>query len=106
MLVATFLPAGSSGAVAQAVGDDSAAHARASPGRLPQLPRSGRISFAGRVVLVSGAGHGIGRAIAFGFAALGASVLACDGPGEAAAAEVAETAALAGGASDEWCPRR
>ena len=104
MLVATFLPAGSSGAVAQAVGDDSAAHARASPGRLPQLPRSGRISFAGRVVLVSGAGHGIGRAIALGFAALGASVLACDGPGEAAAAEVAETAALAGGASGRVVP--
>ena len=36
------------------------------------------IRFDGRVVVVSGAGHGIGRAIAATFANLGAIVHACD----------------------------
>jgi 3-oxoacyl-[acyl-carrier protein] reductase len=46
------------------------------------------ISFAGRVVAVSGAGHGFGRAIAHTFADLGATVYGCD----LNAAELAETA--------------
>ena len=47
------------------------------------------IRFNGRVVAVTGAGHGFGRAIARGFAALGARVHATD----LSAAELAETAA-------------
>jgi NAD(P)-dependent dehydrogenase (short-subunit alcohol dehydrogenase family) len=49
--------------------------------------------FAGQVVLVSGAGSGIGRAIALAFAAAGARV-ALTGRGEA---PLSETAALIGG---------
>jgi 3-oxoacyl-[acyl-carrier protein] reductase len=37
-----------------------------------------RYDFSGRTVLVTGAGHGLGRAIAAGFAGLGAEVFACD----------------------------
>jgi len=48
--------------------------------------------FTGRQVLVTGAAHGFGRAIALAFAAEGAKVIACD----IIAAEVAETARLAG----------
>ncbi|HWT97750.1 MAG TPA: SDR family NAD(P)-dependent oxidoreductase [Terriglobales bacterium] len=51
---------------------------------------SGR--FAGRQVLVTGAAHGFGRAIAIAFAHQGAKVIACD----IIAAEVAETARIAG----------
>jgi 3-oxoacyl-[acyl-carrier protein] reductase len=51
---------------------------------------SGR--FAGRQVLVTGAAHGFGRAIAIAFANQGAKVVACD----IIAAEVAETARIAG----------
>ena len=47
------------------------------------------ISFDGKLVLVSGAGHGLGRATAQTFAKLGATVHACD----LNAAELAETAA-------------
>ena len=46
------------------------------------------IRFDGVTVAVTGAGHGFGRAIAQGFAALGAQVFACD----LAADELAETA--------------
>jgi 3-oxoacyl-[acyl-carrier protein] reductase len=37
-----------------------------------------KLDFDGKVVAVSGAGHGLGRAIARSFAAMGASVFACD----------------------------
>lgn len=66
---------------------------------LPALPRVARLDFEGKTVLVSGAGHGFGRAISLAFASLGATVFACDGPGSAASAEVAETAAMACGAA-------
>lgn len=46
------------------------------------------IRFDGKTVIVSGAGHGIGRAIAQSFAALGATVHGCD----LNAAELADTA--------------
>ena len=49
------------------------------------------LRFDGRVVLVTGAAHGFGRAIAHGFAALGAEVHACDVNEEG----LAETAAHA-----------
>jgi len=47
------------------------------------------IEFIGKTVLVSGAGHGFGRAIALAFATNGATVFACD-VNEAALAETAE----------------
>jgi 3-oxoacyl-[acyl-carrier protein] reductase len=50
------------------------------------------IRFDGKVVAVSGAGHGFGRAIAQSFAVLGAQVFATD----LSAAELAETAAPGG----------
>ncbi len=50
-------------------------------------------SLAGQTVLVTGAGHGLGRAIALAFAGAGARVWACD----VNAAGLAETAALGGG---------
>ncbi|HVJ41891.1 MAG TPA: SDR family NAD(P)-dependent oxidoreductase [Dongiaceae bacterium] len=50
--------------------------------------------FAGKQVLVTGAAHGFGRAIALAFASQGAGVTACDIIHD----EVAETARLAGGA--------
>src|SRR5690242_18788961 len=46
------------------------------------------IRFDGKIVVVSGAGHGFGRCIAETFAALGARVFGCD----LSAAELAETA--------------
>ena len=128
MLVATMLPAANANAPIQtvaprfkaqktaahpsaassAIGPDAAigpdvaigpdAVVAATGALLPALPRAARIDFQDKIVLVSGAGHGIGRAIALAFVALGATVEACDGPSEAAAAEMAETAGLACGA--------
>ena len=87
MLVATFLPS-----PAAAADDDAApppckqprtassssttaaapaAPAAAAGALLPALPRAARLDCAGQTVLVSGAGHGFGRAIALAFAALG-----------------------------------
>ena len=51
-----------------------------------------KIDFTDRTVLVTGAGHGFGRAIAGAFAARGAKVFACDINGEA----LAETADVVG----------
>jgi 3-oxoacyl-[acyl-carrier protein] reductase len=48
------------------------------------------IRFDGRTTIVTGAAHGFGRAIALGFAALGAHVVACDVLGN----ELAETSRL------------
>jgi 3-oxoacyl-[acyl-carrier protein] reductase len=50
------------------------------------------IRFDGTIVAVTGAGHGFGRAIARGFAGLGARVFACD----LSADELRETAAVEG----------
>lgn len=54
-----------------------------------------KISFEGRNVLVTGAAHGFGRAIALAFAANGARVWACDVNAEG----IAETARMGGEAS-------
>ncbi|MDB5529140.1 MAG: family oxidoreductase [Devosia sp.] len=51
------------------------------------------IDFAGKTVVVTGAAHGFGRAIALAFAAHGANVYACDVNAEG----LAETARLGGG---------
>ena len=37
-----------------------------------------KIDFSGKTVIVSGGGHGLGRAIAHGFVARGAVAWACD----------------------------
>ena len=59
------------------------------------------ISFPGKKVIVTGAAHGFGRAIALAFAARGAEVWGCD----ILADELAETAGLATSAGG-WCQVR
>lgn len=60
-----------------------------------------RIDFAGRTVLVTGAAHGFGRAIALAFAGNGANVFACD-VNEAGLAETAALSGTAGGAVETF----
>ncbi len=60
------------------------------------------ITFAGQTVVVTGAGHGFGRAIALAFAADGAQVYACD----IQESGLQETAALAGAAGTPLRTRR
>ncbi|MCG7204183.1 SDR family oxidoreductase [Streptomyces arenae] len=71
-------------------------------GQDTQPPRADRHAqrFGGQLVLVTGAGSGIGRATALAFAEAGARVVAVDRDGEAAA-RTAELARLAG-AADAW----
>ncbi len=57
----------------------------------------------GKVALVTGAGGGIGRATALGFAASGAAVLVCDVQDEAGAETVAQIAAQGGKAVFQHC---
>jgi NAD(P)-dependent dehydrogenase (short-subunit alcohol dehydrogenase family) len=61
--------------------------------------RDGDRPFAGRLVLITGAGSGIGRATALSFAEAGAKVLAVD-IDPAAAARTAELCELVGGVAD------
>lgn len=69
--------AGETGAGQAGAGDgDAAAHARARTGE--KAGRTRRLPFAGRVVVVTGAGSGIGRATALAFAEAGAHVALCD----------------------------
>lgn len=56
-----------------------------------------------KVALVTGAGGGIGRATALGFAASGAAVLVCDVQDEAGAETVAQIAAQGGKAVFQHC---
>lgn len=76
--------------------------AREEPARAPELKAPGRYAehFGGRLVLVTGAASGIGRATAFAFAEAGARVVAVDRDGEGAA-RTAEMARLVG-APEAW----
>lgn len=55
-----------------------------------------KVRFSGKTVLVTGAGGGIGRGMALGFAAEGAKVWACDIDAESVAATVADIASRGG----------
>ena len=57
------------------------------------------LGLAGRVCVVTGAGSGIGRAIALGFAALGAKVAVIDRDGAAAQVSVDQIVELGGSGS-------
>ncbi|MEU5307770.1 SDR family oxidoreductase [Streptomyces sp. NPDC021562] len=70
------------------------------PERQPERSDPHAQRFGGHLVLVTGAGSGIGRATALAFAEVGARVVAVDRDGEAAA-RTAELSRLAG-AADAW----
>lgn len=70
------------------------------PERQPERSDPHAQRFGGQLVLVTGAGSGIGRATALAFAEVGARVVAVDRDGEAAA-RTAELSRLAG-AADAW----
>ncbi|MEU3514224.1 SDR family oxidoreductase [Streptomyces sp. NPDC006654] len=70
------------------------------PEREPRRSDPHAQRFGGQLVLVTGAGSGIGRATALAFAEVGARVVAVDRDGEAAA-RTAELSRLAG-AADAW----
>ena len=55
------------------------------------------IDFAGKTVIVTGGGHGFGRAIAHAFAARGAAAWTCDINGEGLRATKAEAKPASGG---------
>ncbi|WNI16553.1 SDR family oxidoreductase [Actinacidiphila sp. ITFR-21] len=95
--------AGGAGAAAEDGGAaaDASGGARSPARSAPERGRAGgRERFAGRLVLVTGAASGIGRATALAFAEAGARVVAVDRDGEGAARTV--RLALGAGAAGAW----
>jgi NAD(P)-dependent dehydrogenase (short-subunit alcohol dehydrogenase family)/pimeloyl-ACP methyl ester carboxylesterase len=83
------------------IGEFVRTHAEGVPARAQSAPRGPYADrFAGQLVLVTGAGSGIGRAIALSFAEAGARIVAVDLDAETAA-HTADTARLMG-APEAW----